>query len=359
MKVYNAIFLLFCFTVTSTLMAEQKLEVIADSSLYSVVMIDRDFIDQVQYGEIGLFERKIKNTGAKSIEIDSIVNLSCKCKGSVFIENKILEPGEIATIKLFQDTHKKSMGINADAYVIYTMDKQIIPIDGSAKITVYRDVLIEPQSIDLGEIVKGKGEIEASVTVSSRENINDITVNASNTFIKSQIKIKPLSRLKEGDVIYQNEIRLWLDIPETYKKERLQEYIDIKLKNIRGRSPELRISISGDLVPPIKVDPRSLFLGFVNSSQEVIKEIRVCNVKKEDIEIKSVQFPNDVIASYEIVDLANWDKKIVCRLSFPPTKQGAVEFPIDIILFDKNKTIDKITVPCIYIGSTKGKSELK
>ena len=139
-----------------------------------------------------------------------------------------------------------------------------------------------------------------------------------------------------------------IDLNEVEGK--INEFVEVKIKDIRGRTAVFGVPISGQITSLLRSEPERIFLGYIKPTDTIEKKIRITNKKKNPIEITGIEFPENVAGSYDIVDGAAWQKDIVVKIRIPNIKNNVGKFPINLIVLDKNNELHTISIPCVYIG---------
>lgn len=325
----------------------------ADSSVYSISIIDMDEMYELQFGEVAVLEKRIKNTGVRIVEIEHVYNLECGCSGGAIVKPKILNPGQVGLLKFTYNTFKKKLGLNIDNFAASTKSKQIVPIQGKIKVVVHKDIILQPQNIELGKVIKDDKPININVDLVSNRHIDmkNISIRPSSSNIKSRLALNKETIPAVNKNTSPEKHLLSISIDPNNIEEKINGFIEITIKDIRGKNAVFRINISGQVTPIIRAEPERIFLGYIQPANAIEKKIRIINAKKESIEIVNVEFPKDVQGSYDIVDNAKWKKDVMVKMRIPIIRTSVGKFEIIITAHDNNRKIYKMNLPCTYIGA--------
>jgi len=230
--------------------AESKDKVITDAPRIFIPEKIKDFGDVAQ-GSILEHEFEIQNKGTKDLIIRSL-NPACGCTAAV-INDPVVKPGSKSQIRLSFNT-VGFRGSKEKILRIYSND----PLDSSevvsVKANILQDVEIDPEVLELGEIVRSKG-FKNSVTIKS----------SSSSALKIEEIISKSSFIGASAQQGQNGAILL----SVFSKDQLP------LGSVRTRlvvrtdskaTPILTIPISFYVVGDLTASPKSVNFGFVKSA---------------------------------------------------------------------------------------------
>ena len=176
------------------------------------------------------------------------------------------------------------------------------------------DIVFSPGVVDFGEIDPGTPvEKKVQLAYAGRDDwsVKDIRSNSEHV----EVEMKPLAR-GGGRVNYELTVRLKDNAPAGF----LNDHLYIVTSEGRGNIP---LAIAGRIVPAVTVSPASLFMGVMEPSQSVTKQLivrakkpfRITNVKCDDGQFTFA--PQDEAKELHIVPVtftANAGGKIACKI---------------------------------------------
>jgi hypothetical protein len=327
---------------------------VEDPSVYSVKMLDTEVVDEVQYGEVAILRRRIENTGVKPLSITRVFDLGCGCSKSVTTDKKVLNPGETARLFIQYDSRRKNIGLNAESFVVALDSKKILAISGEVRVMIVRDVVISPQSVTVGKIVRGDVPTLDNVKILSREQFDSSRISLKSSAPRVAVRWAPEKEASQSDSERMSAERAAFSITVTPGETlgKFEEFVDVTVEGLRGRNPVFRVGISGEVVEVLRVEPRSLFLGSADPATPIKKTFQVIDGMKEPLEIADIEFPKGVTGTYEVVNAEPSRKMVGVDIRIEDIDRAVGRFDIFVKVRSDKRGGAVIPVPCSYIGST-------
>jgi len=210
------------------------------------------------------YEFVLTNLYLKDVHIAG-VRASCGCT-DVSIKKPWLKTYEQGAI--VASVNSRSFLGHQKATITVTFD-QPAPATVQLRATVYvqPDVLVEPGSVELGDLERGIS-VEKTVAVSStrRSDWKILDVTSTNTHVSGKV----VETARQGNrVAYELRVSLDADAPPGYFDDHLM------LITNDTQSSQIPVLVRGRVLSPVTASPSSLFLGVVPPGEERTRKVVV------------------------------------------------------------------------------------
>ena len=225
------------------------------------------------------YEFEVYNPYVEDIHIRS-VSASCSCT-TVSVDKSTIKTYETAKVKAHYNTDRFTGAKNATLTVV--IDKPFYAtVQLQVKGNIRSDINFQPGEVNLGSVFSGQG-VEKSVdfTYQGRSDWQVVALKSTNQEISAEMT--EISR-KYGQVRYRLKIKLAPNAPVGYINDRI-----ILISN-EGYQHEIPIMVQGVIKQGVTVNPSKLFVGNLESGQEITKKIVLR--AESPFTIKEVTCPN-------------------------------------------------------------------
>jgi hypothetical protein len=309
----------------------------------------------LQGGEIAEFNAEVRNISEDTVQI-VLARGDCSCT-KVEIQPSILEPGQLGKLHLTIDSRGKTTAIRPFPIHVKTKSQGVIKIEGNMEIRVNRNILIDPPSIELGNVVQGQ-RIESTLRVRSDQPFDKdkISVVASSSDVHVNIPAVPHSgsTLPASPGTQYQDVTLNASVQVIGTEGKLQEEVHLIIRDFLGCDRTFQIPISGYIVPVVRAVPERLFLGYIKAPAQITKEITIKHEMGKKIEIAAVNCPQGATITYKEKEVSASERRIEICMNIKETKGHVGTIPI-VFEVMCGPTVHKITVPCVYVSSSNEK----
>lgn len=212
---------------------------------------------------------KFKNVSDRTITITN-VGTSCGCTTAP-LAKKTYAPGEEGSIDITfnprgrRGKEIKHIGVTTDDPALNN-----VPIQLTIQIDIRARVMIEPVTVHLGEVRKGK-EGRQNFTIIGREpnfEVTEVTARDQN------FKIERLDKqVVEQDGDQLTRISYQVRLPDSVNISMIRSVLDIKTTDTQRAS--IQVPLSADVVGDLRVMPDRLPMMFRGSAEPWFREIRL------------------------------------------------------------------------------------
>jgi hypothetical protein len=191
------------------------------------------------------------------------VRSSCSCT-SVKVKEPILQTYQKGAVVASINT--RAFRGHRSATVTVTFDKPVhAQVQLQVKCNIRGDVVLQPESINLGSIDQGTpGETRLSVGHSGASDWRITDVKSPNPHLSAEVLETARG---PGQVSYQLRVRLAEDAPAGY----VNDYLALLTND--AQSPQFPVLVEGRVLPKITCSPTSLFLGVLRPGDQVTKQL--------------------------------------------------------------------------------------
>jgi hypothetical protein len=284
----------------------------------------------VARGSKAEFAFELTNRYVEDVHIAS-VRATCGCT-TPRIEKQTLKTYEKGAIiaHINSDRFLGSQG----ATLTVTIDKPFYAqVQLQVKVYVYSDVLLEPASVELGNVERGKSiERTLRVRYTGRSDWRIVEVRSDNPHVQGTVT--ETSR-QGGRITYELKAVLDQGAPPGYVNESLW------LVTNDARRKKIPVTIEGRVTDAITVSPESLFLGTVRSGQTVEKRIVVRG--QRPFRITAVRGDCPCLEATVPQDQENKSMFLVPIKFTARQKAGKIKQTLDVET-DAGQTVLKVTV---------------
>lgn len=302
------------------------------------------------FGKIGdespvQYSYKFVNNSDRTITIGN-VGVSCGCT-SAPLAKKTYGPGETGTIDVtFNPRGRRGKEIK---HVNVTTDDPAtnsIPIQLSFSVDVRARVMLEPVTVTLSEVRKGKAATQNFTIIGRAENFDVLSVTPRDAKFKVERLDKSQIEL-DGDKL--TRIGYQVSLPDNVEISTLRTVLDIQTNDTQKQS--IQMPLSADVVGDLRILPDRLPVMFRAAGEPWFREIRVDHRRDEEFSIVGIE--SDAPAEMQVVlDIEREQNKAATKQPWfyrvrisgvAPTKPGAIN--AKIIIKTNSKDQEEIIVP--------------